>query len=104
MNTYTLAYHSVARNLAASDQAALMKSSAPIYMPTLVEAGLAFVSDTPSTSDPIATRTIIFQDAVTPGSMPPGAPMAQYLTSFFTGQIADGIQAPVTADDVVVTP
>ena len=103
MHTYTLVYHSIARNLPVIVQANLMKSSAPIYMPTFTEAGLDFVSDTASSADPVATRTIIFQDSVTPGSMPPGAPMAQYLTSQFQGQIADGIQAPVTADPVAVT-
>lgn len=103
MHTYTLAYHSIARNLEASAQAALMKTSAPIFLPTFTEAGLTFVSDTTTNVGAVATRTIVFQDAGSPGSMPPGAPMAQYLTSQFTGAIADGIQAPVTADPVAVT-
>jgi hypothetical protein len=103
VNTYTLVYKSTARNLAAAVQANLMKSAAPIYMPTLTEAGLDFVSDVASAADPVAIRTIVFQDSVTPGSMPPGAPMAQYLTETMTGAIADGITAPVKASPVVVT-
>ena len=103
MNTYTLVYRSTARNLGVATQAALMKSSAPIFMDTYTEAGLDFVSDTASDVDPTALRTVVFQDSVTPGSMPAGAPMAQYLTNTLTGSIADGIKAPVTADPVAVT-
>lgn len=103
MNTYTLVYHSIARNLDATVQAALMKSSAPIFMATLTEAGLTFVSDTAANVGAQCTRTIVFHDSATPGSMPAGAPMGQYLTSMFTGQIADGIEAPVTADPVAIT-
>lgn len=103
MNTYTLAYHSIARNLSAAAQAALMKNGAPLFLPTYTEAGLTFVSDTSTTADPVATRTIVFQDAGTPGSIPPGAPMAQYLTDTMTGAIATAIQAPVTADAVAVS-
>lgn len=104
MNTYTLVYTSIARNLSATAQAALMQSSAPLDLPTYVEAGLTFVSDVATTADPEAIRTIVFQDAAPPGgSMPPGVPMAQFLTDAFTAQIADGIQAPVTAAPVAVT-
>jgi len=103
MHTYTVALHSIARNLDAPVQAALMKSSAPIYMPTLVEAGLTFVSDTTGNVASKCTRTIVFHDSATPGSMPAGAPMGQYLTSYFTGQVSTGIQAPVTADPVAIT-
>lgn len=107
MNTYTLVYTSVARNLSQAAQAALMKSAAPIsagVLDNLTESGLTFVSDTPVAGpDTIAGRTIVFQDSVTPGSMPPGAPMAALLTNYFTGSIAQGITAPVVAAPVVVT-
>lgn len=103
MNTYTLVYNAVARNLSATALANLMKSSSPLYMPTFTDAGLTLVSDTTSEADPVATRTIVFQDAATPGSIPAGAPMAQYLTNTMTGAIAQGIQAPVTAAPVAVT-
>ena len=63
MNTYTCAYHSIARNLTATAQASLMKSAAPLPIDTYTEAGLALVSDTTSEVDPVATRTIVFQDA-----------------------------------------
>ena len=103
MNTYTCAYHAIARNLSATALATLMKSSAPLIVATYTEAGLTLVSDTTSVGDPVATRTIVFQDAVTPGSIPPGAPMVEYLTNTMTGAIATGIAAPVTADPVAVT-
>ena len=103
MNTYTLRYHSIARNLSAAAQATLMKSSAPLIIDTFTEAGLTLVSDLTSAADPVATRTIIFQDSADEGSIPPGDAMAQYLTGTMRGTIATGIQAPVTADPVVVT-
>jgi len=107
MHTYTLVYTSVARNLAQAAQAALMKSAAPIsagVLANLVESGLTFVSDTASTgAGTLALRTIVFHDSATPGSMPAGAPMAELLTNYFTGSIADGITAPVVATPVAVT-
>jgi len=95
--------HSIARNLDGPIQAALMKSGAPLFMPTYTEAGLTLTSDTTANVGAQCTRTIVFADAAMPGSMPPGAPMAQYLTNAFTGQIADGIKAPVTSDPVAIT-
>ena len=107
MNTYTCVYTSIARNLSQTAQAALMVSSAPIsagVMANLTESGLVFVSDNPATgAGTIAARIIVFQDAPTPGSMPPGAPMAELLTNMFTASIQEGIQAPVTAFPVIVT-
>lgn len=107
MNTYTLIYTSIARNLSQADQAARMKSSAPIsagVMANLTESGLTFVSDNSALGPgTIAARVIIFQDSPVAGSMTPGVPMADLLTNYFTGSIQDGIQAPVTALPVVVT-
>jgi len=103
VKTYTLRYHSIARNLSAAAQALLMKSSAPLIIAPYTEAGLTLVSDLTTSADPVATRTIIFQDSVAGGFMPPGDSMAEFLTGTMKGTIATGIQAPVTADAVVVT-
>jgi hypothetical protein len=105
VNTYTLVYRSTARNRTVTDQAALMISTAPIAPALAIWqlAGLDLVSDTPSTSAPQAIRTVVLQDAVGGGFMTPGTPMAEFLTNFLTGSIAQGIVAPVTADPVSVT-
>ena len=103
--TYTLVYKSIPRNLSGTTQAALMKSSAPLdgYLGPWAVAGLDFVSDTPSVSGVNAVRTVVVADAGTPGAIPPGQSMVEFLTNILTGSIATGIVTPVTADPVVAT-
>lgn len=103
MSTYTCAYHGIARNLSSGTLAAAMKANAPLFIDTYTEAGLTLTSDVTSTSGVKATRTITFHDSADPGSMPPGIPMAQWLTNNMTGAIETGVSAPIVADPVVIS-
>lgn len=104
-NHYTTTYSAIAVNVS---RAALATALAAVPRDTNTEnlLGLTLVSDTTTTSSPnIVQRTIVLSDAAIPADapIPPGTPMAEVLTDYYTATFGQALSTPIVPSAVVIS-